>query len=354
MASRLHEASAGAGLCRIAQGGAAEQSSTRRTPLGSGGTIEDLVILILQRGKAKIARFALELKGETDCPVNPPDFLAALRRWRPDLVTVVEAPGFAEELAAEVNRASGDETMLLIAPMPAVASEQTATRVGIILPETFDARRPRRLIGSLLQALSLNPVTKLVGGWALQAHIEQKLGARQHFAFLYLDVDNFKAYNDAYGFAQGDVVIRLLASIITAAVREHGNPGDLAAHIGGDDFAILTTPGKARSIADLVIAEFDQRVPSLYSQEDRLRGGISVIDRRGEPGIYPLMTLSVAAVVTSRRPVSSYRQLSDIVAELKAYAKSCPGSVYVEERRRGEASPQVPNHAPPDVPEEHK
>jgi GGDEF domain-containing protein len=299
--------------------------------------IEDFVILILQRGKAKLARFSLALKGETDCPVNPPDFLAALKRWRPDLVTVIDAPGFAQELAAEVNRASDDETVLLIAPMPEAASEQVPTRVGIVLPEGFDAHRPTELIGSLLQALSLNPVTKLVGGWALQAHVEQKLRVRQHFAFLYLDLDNFKAYNDVYGFAQGDEVIRMLAGIITGAVREYGSPGDLAAHIGGDDFAVLTTPDNSPAVAKAILAAFEQRVPSLYSEEHRRRGGIAVIDRRGEAVTYPLMTLSIAAVISSRRPIVSYRQLSDIAAELKAYAKSLPGSVYVEERRRGEA-----------------
>jgi len=185
-------------------------------------------------------------------------------------------------------------------------------------------------------------VTKLVGGWALQAHVERKLRVGQDFAFLYLDVDNFKAYNDVYGFAQGDAVIRMLASVVTAAVNDLGNPGDLAAHIGGDDFAVLTTTDKSEPVARHILAAFDDRAPAFYSPEDRRRGGISVVDRRGEAMTYPLMTLSIAAVINSRRPVSSYRQLSDIVAELKAYAKSSPGSVYVEERRRGELpSPTV-------------
>jgi len=252
-------------------------------------------------------------------------------------VTVIEAPGFAEELAAEVNRASTDESMLLIAPMPEAASEQVPTRIGIILPEALDARRPKQLMGSLLQALSLNPVTKLVGGWALQAHVERRLRTGEDFAFLYLDLDNFKAYNDVCGFVRGDTVIKLLAKIITRAVRERGGPGDLAAHIGGDDFAILTTADKSREIAEVILATFDDKAPTLYSEEHRKRGSICVVDRGGESVTYPLMTLSVAAVISSRRPITSYRQLSDIAAELKAYAKSLPGSVYVEERRSGEA-----------------
>ena len=269
--------------------------------------------------------------------MNPPDFLAALRRWHPDLVTVIDAPGFAEELAAEVNRASGRDMMLLIAPMPELGEEQAPTQVGIILPDSFDSRRPKKLIGSLIQALSLNPVTKLLGTWALQAHVEQKLRTRQHFAFLYLDLDNFKAYNDMYGFAQGDAAIRTLAGTVVAAVRERGNPGDVAAHIGGDDFAVLTTSDNAEAIARQIIAAFDGTVPSLYSVEDRERGSITVTDRRGEIVTYPLMTVSIAGVLTSKRPVGSYRELSDIAAELKQYAKSLPGSVYVEERRRGDA-----------------
>ena len=302
-------------------------------------SIEDFVILILQRGKARIARFSLDLKGETDCPVNPPDFLAALKRWRPDLVTVIEAPGFAEELAAEVNRASRAEAMLLIAPMPELPGGQTQTRVGIILPESFDARRPKQLIGSLLQGLLLNPVTKLVGGWALQAHVERRLRAGEHFALLYLDLDNFKAYNDVYGFVQGDAVIKLLADVIIAAVREHGGPGDVAAHIGGDDFAILTTPDRARVVAESIVAAFDRAVPALYSEEHRRSGEITVINRKNQAETYPLMTVSIAGALTSKRPVSSYREVSDIAAELKSYAKTLPGSNYVEERRRGKVEP---------------
>jgi GGDEF domain-containing protein len=286
-----------------------------------------------------LARFSLTLKGETDCPVNPPDFLAAIRRWRPDLVTVIEDPGFAEELASEVNRASGDRTALLIAPMPLAAAEDAPTQIGVILPPGFDAHRPKELIGSLIQALSLDPVTKLVGGWALQAHIERKLQTSDDFAFLYLDIDNFKAYNDVYGFAQGDAAIRMLAGVVTAAVREHGNAGDLAAHIGGDDVAILTTPDKARVVGEAITAAFDGKAPGLYSEADRDRGSIDVTDRQGNPVTYPLMSVSIAAVISSQRPITSYHQLSDIAAELKAYAKSLPGSVYIEERRRGESTP---------------
>ena len=177
--------------------------------------------------------------------------------------------------------------MLLIAPMPELGEEQAPTQVGIILPDSFDSRRPKKLIGSLIQALSLNPVTKLLGTWALQAHVEQRLRTRQHFAFLYLDLDNFKAYNDIYGFAQGDAAIRTLAGTVVAAVRERGNPGDVAAHIGGDDFAVLTTSDNAEAIAHQIIAAFDGTVPSLYSAEDRERGSITVTDDAGDQAHHP-------------------------------------------------------------------
>jgi len=184
--------------------------------------------------------------------------------------------------------------------------------------------------------LSLNPVTKLVGSWALQAHVERKLRAGDHFGFLYIDLDNFKAYNDVYGFAQGDAVIRSLAGNITAAVRDKGTPGDLAAHIGGDDFAVLTAPDEPDAVADAIIKAFDRQAPSFYSEEHRAAGGMTVNDRRGNPVFYRIMSVSIGGLVTSTRPVSSYVELSDIAAQLKASAKAVEGSFYRPERRRGE------------------
>jgi len=272
--------------------------------------------------------------------VNPPDFLAAIRRWRPDLVTVIEAPGFAEELASEVNRASGDRMVLLIAPMPAAAAEQAPTQIGIILPQDFDARRPKKLIGSLIQALSLNPVTKLVGSWALQAHVERKLSLREDFAFLYLDINDFKPYDDCYGLAQGDAAIRLLGDVVSSTVRKRGTAGDLAAHIGGDDFAILTSPDRSRRLAAGMFASFASQTPSLYSREERERGEITSTNRRGEIEAFGLMSLAIASVRTTRRRVRSYQEVCDIAAELKTRAKREPKrNRYVEERRRGEDGP---------------
>ena len=251
-------------------------------------------------------------------------------------MTVVEAPGFAAELAAEVNRASGDDAMLLIAPMPDTGNEQVPTRIGLILPERFDAHRPKELMATLLYALSLNPVTKLLGSWALQAHVEGKLRAQEHFGFLLIDLDNFKPYNDAYGFAQGDVVIKALAGIITSTVREVGGAGDLAAHIGGDDFAVLAAPDSMDAIAQAIIEALDQRAPSFYSEQHRQEGSITVKNRKNELDTYPIMTVSIGGLATTTRPVSSYRELSDIVTDLKLAAKQRPGSNYLPERRRGQ------------------
>lgn len=311
----------------------------RAEPITSRGcvTIEDLVILILQRGKARLARFALDLKGETDCPVDPPEFLAALRRWRPDLVTVVGDPGFAQELAAQVNPAGREEPVLLIVPMPQ-ATAPGMTRVGVILPDHFDAHRPKQVMATLLQALSLNPVTRLAGAWALEAHVEHRLRRREDFGFLYADLDNFKGYNDKYGFAQGDLVIRALADLIIAQVRARGSPRDLPIHIGGDDFAVLTTPQQLDDIALAICAAFDQQAPSFYSEEDRKAGGILTTDRQNMPVTHPIMTVSIGGLATTVRPVRSYRELSDIATELKNAAKrlsaSARRSSYQPERRR--------------------
>lgn len=297
--------------------------------------IEDFVILILDRGKAKLARFSLALTGESDCSVDAADLLAALRRWRPDLVTVTGAD-FAADLVAQASSIDRDDPMLLLVPMPDASRGQTSTRIGIILDPRFDAHRPKAVIDAVLHASTLSQLTGLVGGWALEPYVNFKIARREHFAFLHIDANDFKAYNDIRGLAQGDVAIKTLGEIITAAVRDCGTPGDIASHVGGDDFAIITTPERSRRIAAFIFRGLRRHMPSLYSTADIERGEMLANNRRGQLQSYPLMTLAIASVKTTVRPMKDYRELTQIISLLKEHAKRPPTrSRYVEERRRG-------------------
>jgi diguanylate cyclase (GGDEF)-like protein len=300
----------------------------------SGG--ETFVILTARAGKARLERFGLELRGEIECPLDSLDFARALRRWRPDLVAVTDDE--AERVLGEIRRSGNKEAVLLLAPMPEGPEESFPTTIGLAIPPGLGVVEPKELVTRLLRAMLLNPLTRLLGNWALQAEIERRLEGAIKFGLLWLDIDNFKAYNDVYGFAKGDQVLLMLSEKVVEATRAGGTPEDRCAHIGGDDFAVLTSPETMEPVAHELMRRFEREVPSAYSEQHRREGGITVVSRTGEPTRYPLMTLSIAGVSNRHRRIGSYLELSEIAAEVKAYAKSSEGNVYAEDRRTGEES----------------
>jgi len=156
-----------------------------------------------------------------------------------------------------------------------------------------------------------NPLTGLQGNIEIQSEINQRIATKQLFAVIYADLDNFKAYNDVYGFASGDRAIKLTADIIVDNVRSYGNQNDFIGHVGGDDFIIVSTPDKAEDIVKGIIEEFDIKSKSLYCEEDLKRGYIVTSNRQGQ-------------VMKNQRSQGTY----------KKKAKSIPGSSYVKDRRK--------------------
>jgi GGDEF domain-containing protein len=125
------------------------------------------------------------------------------------------------------------------------------------------------------------------------------------------------------------------ARIFTEICEKLGNPDDLVGHIGGDDFIIVTTPEKAENISSQIIKLFDESITSFYDKEDLKRGYLMVKDRRGNPSLFPIMSISIVGISNERRKISHYGQLGAIAAELKKYAKNLKGSNYVKDRRSG-------------------
>ncbi len=181
---------------------------------------------------------------------------------------------------------------------------------------------------------SLSPLTRLPGNLAIESDLRRRIADGEPFAVLYLDLDHFKAFNDVYGFAHGDEAIQLVARASVDAVRRRGTPDDFVGHIGGDDFIIATLPDRAEEIAQEILAEFDRGIRALYSATDLAQGYIETRDRRGTLNRFPVMSLSIAIVSNKNRQLANYAQVGEIAAELKGYAKSVTGSVYVKDKRR--------------------
>jgi diguanylate cyclase (GGDEF)-like protein len=181
---------------------------------------------------------------------------------------------------------------------------------------------------------SLSPLTRLPGNLAIEGELRRRIDAIESFSFIYLDLDNFKAFNDVYGFTHGDEAIVMLARITVDIVRRRGTPSDFVGHIGGDDFVIVTQPARAEEIAKEIIGDFDRDIRSLYQPKDLRAGFIETRDRRGALNRFPIMTLSMAIVNNDHGQLANYAQVGEAAAELKRYAKSIAGSVYIKDKRR--------------------
>jgi GGDEF domain-containing protein len=182
--------------------------------------------------------------------------------------------------------------------------------------------------------LDANPLTRLPGGVAIEEVLKVKLAEEAPLAFCLFDLRHFKGFNDRYGYARGNEVILATAEIIREAVREHGGEGDFIGHIGGDDFVLITGPGRHEVICNAVIEAFDRKIQAFYDLEDRQRGFIQGSTRTGQVVSFPIMTLSIAVVTNQQRRLKSHIQVGEIAAEMKNFAKTFSKSTYVVDRRR--------------------
>ncbi len=195
-----------------------------------------------------------------------------------------------------------------------------------------------RAMGTRLQKLEdmyldASPLTRLPGGIAIENVLKKRLESGEPLAFCVLDLDNFKVFNDTYGYAHGSEVIKETARIIENAVRANGSADDFVGHVGGDDFVVITIPAKMREVNAEIIEQFDRRIPHFYDRHDRENGYIFGKNRQGVEMRFPLMTISIAIVTNEKRSLSSPLEASEIAAEIKDYAKTIQKSIYVVDKR---------------------
>ncbi len=178
-----------------------------------------------------------------------------------------------------------------------------------------------------------NPLTGLPGNIAIENELSRRLDLGESFAFMYLDIDSFKAFNDHYSFRRGDEAIKLTASILLSAVSLEGSGTDFVGHVGGDDFVLIVASECTEAVVEEIIRDFDHKIPKLYEKEDRERGYIETKDRRGNLTRFPLMSITIAVVQGDGRQHQHIGEISQIAAELKSFGKKEAGSNVVWERR---------------------
>lgn len=189
---------------------------------------------------------------------------------------------------------------------------------------------------SLNTARNANPLTGLPGNTVIQREIERRLRQNVHFDACYIDIDNFKPYNDYYGFERGDFVIKTLAKIVEA-VLSGPDPAEASfvGHIGGDDFIVLARPGDSMQIAERIVAGFEGWLPGFHGISDYQRGMYVSSLRGGAVATFRLLSLSIGIVSTEVNKIDSYAELASLATEVKKAAKAQEGSLIVRDRRLG-------------------
>lgn len=180
-------------------------------------------------------------------------------------------------------------------------------------------------------AKGASPLTGLPGNVSIERELEARSAGGSPFSIVYADLDNFKAYNDTYGFTEGDGIILLLSRIMAWAVRRHGANGDFLGHVGGDDFVLLTRPEHAERICKAVVRCFGRLVRARYRRCDRERGYITAKDRAGRLTDFPLVSVSLAIVDCLGE--CSLDAIGLRAAEMKQFAKTMPGNSWSRDRR---------------------
>ena len=247
------------------------------------------------------------------------DGLQVLRRLRSHPVTagvpvvLLTSMGSAADRAAGLSAGADD---YIVKPFDTL---ELVARVRSTLRRTADSR-------------AASPLTGLPGNHRIDNEIATRAGSGAAYAVCHVDLDEFKGYNDAYGFQRGDELLLLLARCLLRAVGEAGLPAAFAGHIGGDDFVVVCAPEQAEALCERVIEQFDATVASRYDAVDAARGWLEVTDRQGVHRRHALVSVSigVAAQIGGDR---DYRAVIAAATEMKALAKGTPGSLVAVDRR---------------------
>jgi diguanylate cyclase (GGDEF)-like protein len=188
-----------------------------------------------------------------------------------------------------------------------------------------------------LEQLSLDasPLTRLPGNIAIERSINRRLREQSPFAMCYLDLDNFKSYNDRYGYIRASEILKKTGEVIHEAVRRLNDPDAFIGHIGGDDFVVIIDARFAKEACQQIIADFDKMIPSYYSEEDRTNGCIEGIDRYGVLREFPLISMSIAVLSCNPGSYATAAEIATVAASVKDKVKESSGSNYIIVREAG-------------------
>ena len=176
-----------------------------------------------------------------------------------------------------------------------------------------------------------NPLTQLPGNVPISERLNLLIEEGREFFLCHFDIDNFKPYNDCYGFSRGDEVIRLLGNLLVEEVDPAGN---FIGHIGGDDFVVIFTSSEWEGVCRGILERFAREILTCYDPEALSAGGIFGCNRKNQEEFFEIMSLSIGAVTPRRGTLCSPGELASRAAEAKTVAKQMPGNALFIDRRQ--------------------
>ena len=258
----------------------------------------------------------------------------------------VDGNGARSEGVGLVRRLKSD-AFTAIVPVTALAGEHHPEQVQAwfsagadeVISSLFSPAEQRSRLDAMLvrteRDVSVHPSTRLPGTTEIEREIRRRLESDQEFAVCYADLDHFKEFNDRYSYYDGDRVIYLLSRILHDVVKGLLGARGFVGHIGGDDFIFIVPLPEISPVCSEILDVFDTLIPLQYNEQDRRAGYFFGKDRRGQLHRVPLMTLSIGIVTNRHRKFAHPAQVSELATEMKSYAKTLPGSVFVVDRRQG-------------------
>ncbi len=269
--------------------------------------------------------------------------LEAVQDSRPDLILAdVMMPNMdGYELTRHLRQDSRTATVsvILLTARGLSADKLAGFSVGAddYIVKPFDTpellARIRGVLRRAKEMRAQSPLTGLPGNVRIEEEIDKRVAAGDLFAILYADLDHFKAYNDHYGFTRGDQAIQHTARLIQDLALSVGGDDIFVGHVGGDDFVVVCHADHAVVIAERIVERFEQDAPGLYDPEDRERGHIEVVNRRGESQRFPFLSLSIGIATSAHRRFEHYAQAVAVATEMKTFIKGTPGSSWAVDRR---------------------
>jgi diguanylate cyclase (GGDEF)-like protein len=191
-----------------------------------------------------------------------------------------------------------------------------------------------------------NPMSGLPGGGTIIRYVEECLTGGHVIAVLSCDIDNFKAYNDKYGFAKGDEVILYARDCLVAVAQRKDMQGSFVGHFGGDDFMVVCPYDYWENFAKAFVTTFDRGIYQFYNSTDARNGFIESVNRQGQRQKFSLMSISIAVVSNKTRPFRRYAEVMQVAAEVMKYVKTIEGSGYAIDRRSGTVGGPRPAQPP--------